>query len=169
MLNICPSDDFEEERVVSETVNHLNSYALRGLRTLCMARRVSSPNKHNNHAPRGRLNLTFAWLCIVVKQRSKTYYNMEAYVSHARKQQANTILGTFWKLICFFPAKKCTVVLQQISVIRPQNGVTGNIVAGGWLHSAGIVWELWAHIQLIRECLFTVVSACWATVDWSLA
>ena len=59
MLNICPSDDFEEERVVSETVNHLNSYALRGLRTLCMARRVSSPNKHSNHALRGRLNLSF--------------------------------------------------------------------------------------------------------------
>ncbi|XP_076467810.1 phospholipid-transporting ATPase VA-like [Babylonia areolata] len=33
-------DDAEETRVVTETVKHLDSYALRGLRTLCMARRV---------------------------------------------------------------------------------------------------------------------------------
>ena len=31
------------------------------------------------------------------------------------------------------------------------------------------VWESigkWAHMQLVRKCSATVVSACWATVDW---
>ena len=41
----------------------------------------------------------------------------------------------------------------------------------GWLCSCpGKVWESirkWAHMQLIREHLVTVVSAHWATVDWS--
>ena len=25
---------------------------------------------------------------------------------------------------------------------------------------------LWAHMSVIRECLSTVISACWTTVDW---
>ena len=41
----------------------------------------------------------------------------------------------------------------------------------GWLcHCPGIVWEpirKRAHMQLIREHSVIVVSACWATVDWS--
>ena len=41
----------------------------------------------------------------------------------------------------------------------------------GWLSRCpGIVWELirkQVHTQLIREHLVTVVSAHWATVDWS--
>ena len=39
----------------------------------------------------------------------------------------------------------------------------------GWLCCPGIVWGpsgKWAHPQLIREHLATVISACWATVDW---
>ena len=41
----------------------------------------------------------------------------------------------------------------------------------GWLcHYPGIVWkpiQKWALTQLDREHSATVVSACWATVDWS--
>ncbi|XP_070196933.1 phospholipid-transporting ATPase VA-like isoform X2 [Littorina saxatilis] len=40
-------DDYEEMRVVTETNNHLTSYALRGLRTLCMARRVLTEEVYN--------------------------------------------------------------------------------------------------------------------------
>ena len=41
-----------------------------------------------------------------------------------------------------------------------------------WADYAGVqaVWEpirKWAHMQLIREHSATVVSAYWATVDWS--
>ena len=46
-----------------------------------------------------------------------------------------------------------------------------NEVRVGWLnHCQGIVWKLiWkqAHTQLVREHSATVVSAHWATVDWS--
>ena len=46
-----------------------------------------------------------------------------------------------------------------------------NEVGVGWLcHCPGIVWEpirKLAHTQLIRKHLVTVVSARWATVDWS--
>lgn len=34
------TEDHEEKRVLEETNKHLLSYALRGLRTLCMARKV---------------------------------------------------------------------------------------------------------------------------------
>ena len=41
----------------------------------------------------------------------------------------------------------------------------------GWLcRCPGIVWEpirKWAHTQLVREHSATVISARWATVDWS--
>ena len=46
-----------------------------------------------------------------------------------------------------------------------------NKVGVGWLcHCPGIVWEhiqKRANMQLVREHLVTVISARWATVDWS--
>lgn len=41
-------DDQEETRVVTETENHLNNYALRGLRTLCMAKRIISEDLYSD-------------------------------------------------------------------------------------------------------------------------
>ena len=50
-------------------------------------------------------------------------------------------------------------------------GVWSNEVGVDWLcRCPGIVWEPFrkrAHAQLVREQLVTVVSAHWATVDWS--
>ena len=44
-------------------------------------------------------------------------------------------------------------------------------LGAGWVcHCPGRVWgsiRKWAHMQLIREHPVTVVSGCWATVDWS--
>ena len=34
-------------------------------------------------------------------------------------------------------------------------------------HSLGICCEKRAHMQLVRECSFTVISACWAILVWS--
>ena len=46
-----------------------------------------------------------------------------------------------------------------------------NEVEVGWLcRCPGIAWEAIrkrAHTQLVREHSATVISACWATVDWS--
>ena len=46
-----------------------------------------------------------------------------------------------------------------------------NEVGVGWLcHCRGLVWEpiwKWAHMQLVKENSAMVVSAHWATVDWS--
>ena len=46
-----------------------------------------------------------------------------------------------------------------------------NKVGDGWLcRCPGIAWEpirTWSHKQLVREHLVTVISARWATVDWS--
>ncbi|KAL8581296.1 hypothetical protein ACOMHN_028322 [Nucella lapillus] len=39
-------DDIEERRIVTETEDHLSNYALRGLRTLCMAKRVLTAEEY---------------------------------------------------------------------------------------------------------------------------
>ena len=82
----------------------------------------------------------------------------------------------------FFFGVRSTPVLPQWHIKDPGHSVKS---AGGrlhltthtpltqrcWLcHCAGIVWEpirKRAHAQLIREHSATVVSVCWANLDWS--
>ena len=85
-------------------------------------------------------------------------------------------------LVSIPPLYYCTVLARKRSLsfcqkwrwqVTPKHAYTfwPNRVGMGWFCCCpGIVWEpvrKQAHTQLVREHLVTVITACWANVDWS--